>query len=406
MQSSKDLVKNFQHPGAAPRTPGKFDRIAHGHPSIQRPARLDLMSHDLTQLTAQVGSRSYSLCDISAKGFSYAQHIPLKARASLPMEVERVKASGGNLHGKVLPISFYFRGESEGEVLRVHGRVCNHRLFFGLSLEDVSKELKQFLFLHRIPKDDPLHRYAKAEALLDKARRLAYSKNWSMPSLLALNISLINFFEELGATQADFDRLWQGYERRPLYIKFGIAIDDPNEARQLARFTKLHEHYRSLEPSFSDVTATEEVDALEESVTLAVREKKLKPSEIALSQARQASKALFLELLEERFTASDLLQHAWGLGLAYFKLDPSLRLPLPFLEPLSSDLRMEMAEKPLQEIFDQDFRRAEVVCHQFLFETFLGLGNLDIEEEDLNKRVFQFMQRAMEEKLKEVGWPG
>ena len=406
LKSTKDLQLGFGQSQQA----HEQERIHCVHPQfIDRHHRLDLISHELCDLSAQVGSRSYSLCDISRGGFSYAQHVPHKAGVSIHGEWERVNSHGRELHNKIVEVVFSFRDQPQTK-FKVHGRVCNHRLFFGLKIDAVEKEIKELLFRKRISKKDPLKRFYKGNAIIQSALQLSYNGNWNMPNLIALNMTLLNFFEEMSATEADFEYLRQGYDHRPLFIKFGLAVDDPKEAAQLLHFAQnrgllpeeeLLQEFVHPEPAAAAVSL--------ERLHQRQRQHPQAAGDMPVAKAAQrASKVPFLEKLNAETNAGVLLDRAWDLGLKHWGLDAELVMPLPEEEPFASQLRLELSDKPLQVIFDSLFQDQASLAHQYLFQCFRSFLDAPHHPDDdtLHQEIGKLMQLSLDQTLRELGWRG
>ncbi len=264
MKSTKELANNFSEKKIQRGQAARFD--SHSHPEfVERSNRYCLITNELSRLKAKVGSKAYSLCDISSNGFSYAQHVPHKPGTPVRTEIERVEAAAMSMHDKVVNVSFAY-AEKPDVKLEIKAKVCNHVLFFGLPIKDAEKELYGFLFDRGVRKDDELQRHAKAKAIIDNALKLQYKGKWDMGAMLAMNMSLINFFTELGAQEHHFANLWQGYEHRHLFLKFGLLVEDHEDAVRLANFANI------LPPEEPTAIVEEYIEAEEEEVAEAEEE--------------------------------------------------------------------------------------------------------------------------------------
>ena len=377
LQSTKGLGQSFLCQGPSGESEASLDRLRMANPKYKnRPDRLDLLSHGLVDITAQVGSKSYSLCDISEGGFSYGQHIPITVAMSLPNLWRKTDHAAAALHGKTLPFSFSFINQPERN-LQIFGQVRNHRLFFGLRLEDIERELKNFFFKRGIRGDrDPDCYFAKAESLLHQANEIVKNGLWDAANNLALNMTMINFFEEMGASENFFDGLWMGYEKRPLFLKFGIAIPDKHQAKKLVTFADYH----------GEMTVTPEE-----------REK----------QQKRKSKDPYIDRLHQEFSAKKLLSTIWRQGLKHFNL-PEGGLVLPKEEDKKNVFLRELQTLPLEEIFDADYWKKPSATIEHLIDSFHWL----LMDEDpkwlkravVAKEVLGLSQAIFEAVLKKMGW--
>ncbi len=376
LQSSKTLSKSFQKVSGEKSLPEALGKIRLGNRKYKnRPDRLDLLSHDILGITAQVGSKSYSLCDISEKGFSYGQHIPASPAISFPNLWRKADQVALALHGKTLPFIFSFKNKTK-ESLQVVGMVRNHRMFIGLQREDVEREIHSFMFKRGIrPDKDPQGFFAKADAILNKAKERTESGLWDAASMLALNMSMINLFEELGASERFFDELWMGYERRPLFLKFGISVDDPMEARKLFYYAQ----------NKKVVEAKDEKEA----------------------GGQGTDKEPFLAPLNTQFPAKKFLPLLWKNALRHFGLEES-RLVLPQNEEERVALLTELKQKPLQELFDADYSPQPSLILEYLTTCIHCLAIEEdprwLKRQDVLTEMTQLSQRIVEAVLKRLGW--
>ncbi|MDX2470618.1 MAG: hypothetical protein QNL04_08585 [SAR324 cluster bacterium] len=266
MKSSKDLANSFSETKIQRGKAARFD--AHTHPDfVDRGDRYCLIATDLSGLKAKVGSKIYSLCDISSNGFSYAQHVPRKPGTPIRSEIERIEEAAMRMHDQYVNVSFSYTGKVNAP-LTIKAKVCNHLIFFGLPIKDAEKEIYGFLFDRGIRKDDDLLRYAKGKAIIDLALKLQYKGQWGTSALLAMNMSLINFFNELGAQPHHFNNLWQAYEHRHLFLKYGLSIVDHEDAVKLANFANIlaPEKPEPVAEGYieEEVETEEEIEAAEE----------------------------------------------------------------------------------------------------------------------------------------------
>lgn len=322
----------------------RLDALSLKHPKFtERSDRLDLLTHDLLGITTSIGEKTYALCDISQTGFSYAQEIPANPMMSVTQLMDKVDQFARSNYDKILPFHFFFRHKSESGKISIEGRVRSHRLFFGLTLNEVEVVLNNYLFQKGIKrKFDPQNFYGKMDLLLHAAKRFGRRHDWDTHSIIAMNVTFINFLEEMGAGEKSLQSIMSAYSQRPLFLKFGLSIDDSEQAEEFFLFAK---------------------------------HKNVKAKENLKKQAgrNKEAKLPYVALINKKVSPKKILMACWQEGLRHFSL-PS-RLPDPKPKDKEDLAKLQSAFKDhqgmMERLFDLDFRPKESnACQDFLVENF------------------------------------
>ncbi|MCG8338022.1 MAG: hypothetical protein MJE63_26260 [Proteobacteria bacterium] len=213
--------------------------FAYTHPQYEdRPRRLDLMSNRLNKVELKVNGISSSLCDISNTGFSYAKRL-----SKVPGDYYHIKKIVANsqrqLVGQKIDASFQSVEEKAVKVVNISGTVRNVRLVYGLLLNEAELEFKKFLYRKTITRNnDKFDSYKKLEYLMDLVNEEIQNGSWSDELAVSVNTTILNMMLEIGATEDAVDKMYENYNARPRFIRFGIKIDSKEQAEQLENLTR------------------------------------------------------------------------------------------------------------------------------------------------------------------------
>lgn len=363
-------------------TPSNYEieAIRTGHPKFsRRPERLDLISHNMLGITVAVNDKRYVACDISETGFSFAQQIPIKKRISFKQAQVAVEKIARKNYEQLKQFSFSFDGAQEKGIIRAKGKVKNHRLFLGFTIDDMEKEVKAHLYRKNIrPKNDPHNYYGKLQLMIKNARRKLLISEAPKKFNIALNTTYINILEEIGASPEEIEAVYLGYINKPLFIKYGVSVSDPKEAANLFTFAE-------------------------------------KKDAAFLNQAHElkqkSPKYSYFRQLNKKYSPNAFIIRVWRECLRAFQIESSLSLPKIKSRKLAIRLKLELDEfkGQIEHLGDPDFKKGSCLA----ISSFLAGGlYLDMVEKDKKyfdrKRVEEDVKKMIEitfsKCLKELGY--
>ncbi len=213
--------------------------FSYTHPQFDdRPGRLDLMSNRLNKVQLKVNGASSNLCDVSSTGFSYAKRL-----SKVPGDYYHIKKVVANsekrLVGQKVDASFQSVEEKAVKVVNISGTVRNVRLVYGLLLNEAELEFKKFLYRKTITRNnDKFDSYQKLEYLMDLVNEEIQNGSWSDELAVSVNTAILNMMLEIGATEESVDKIYENYNARPRFIRFGVKIDTKEQAQQLESLTR------------------------------------------------------------------------------------------------------------------------------------------------------------------------
>lgn len=363
-------------------TPSDYEitSIKTGHPKFsRRPERLDLISHNMLGITVSVNEKRYVVCDISETGFSFAQQIPIKKRISFRQAKMAVEKIAKKNYEQLKQFSFSFDGAPNNGTIAVKGKVKNHRLFLGFSIDDIENEVKAHLYRRNIkPKNDPHNYYGKLQLMIKNTRRKQLISEAPKKFSIALNTTYINILEEIGASAEEIEAVYLGYINKPLFIKYGVSVADPKEAENL--FT------------FAEKQDTAFINRAEE-----------------LKQ--QSPKYRYFKQLNQEYSPNAFIMRVWKECLKSFKIESSRNLPKIKTKKLAIRLKLELDEfkNQIEHLGDPEFRKGSCLA----ISSFLAGGlYLDLVQKDkkyfdrkkVEKDIKKMIEVTFSKCLQEVGY--
>ncbi|MDX2471424.1 MAG: hypothetical protein QNL04_12695 [SAR324 cluster bacterium] len=298
----------------------------------ERADRLDLISHGLQNFSTKLGSNAYALCDISAWGFSYAQQVKIPGGLTLKTMKQKLGRKVSALVGRELPFSIFSETNLGPKSVTVTGSIRNYQFFFGLPTMEVEKIIKQFLYRRGYSSiKDPYNMFAKGVILIENAKALESTGGWNSHCQISLNISMMAFLVELGATDQFFDDLWQGFERHPFFTKFGVFVKEDAQAQQLLHLAGLKEQLVSHRPHPIDLS--KKIAENQAEIDFINKHKVSHPAYIQGNPIFTKANHLF--------RSGPLLAASWKALLKVYHLDENI----PFPKPSAVDLQKKLREK-------------------------------------------------------------
>ena len=96
-----------------------------------------------------------------------------------------------------------------------------------------------FLYRKTITRNnDKFDSYKKLEYLMDLVNEEIQNGSWSDELAVSVNTTILNMMLEIGATEDAVDKMYENYNARPRFIRFGIKIDSKEQAEQLENLTR------------------------------------------------------------------------------------------------------------------------------------------------------------------------
>jgi len=454
IQSTRNLSESFKQDLKTSSNLGKYQTLRLKNPKYRgRADRLDLISHGLHNLAARLGTNSYSLCDLSSRGFSYAQHVPMQAGLTFPMMQNRLKPKLQPLLGKRLPFEIFFIGQETSKVA-VSGWIRNYRFFFGLPIEAVEREIKKFLFRRGYSEiKDPHGFYAKGMSLVARSLQIKNAGKWDAHCLVGLNMSMVQFLEELGATEHFFEEFWLGYENRPLYVKIGVHLEDATHAQALMKLTGVVEKIQTEaaplpevvvasaaalgeedianpllrnvhaqdqskgKPNLGNPLLQKKVPALAPAVATvaakpaeALQPQVAAPAKPALPAGKPKTKEELYVKANAAYRSGPLLLTTWKKLLGVYQLPQETPFPKPPRDEDRQLLDAELNNLRMEEVFEPSPGKVLRIIHLMVI-TLAGLlrqaGQTPPSQEAIYKQVQYVNSKVWEMALTKLGWnPG
>lgn len=306
--------------------------IALSHPKYRgRADRLDLITNRMVGIKAAVGDKNFTICDLSETGFSYAERVPVKKNLSykqVKLKVDQIAVSN---YGKNLKCVCFFEGEQAKGGVETNGTIRNHTLFLILTSDEIKRAVTSYLQSKAIRRShDPQGYFGKLDTIMSKTesmRKEGYNENTLG---IVLNATFQNLILEIGAPAEIFDKLYQGFIDKPVYVKYGVAVAARKEAFKLLKFATVR--------------------------NAAVLKKADERQDNELSD-RQKS----IHRLNELFSFKDFVEIIWDNCLAYYKLDAQLTLPKIQKAEMAELLKQEKARfnGALQKMADPEYMEGD-----------------------------------------------
>jgi hypothetical protein len=306
--------------------------LALGHPRYKgRADRLDLITNRMTGLKAAVSGKNFTVCDISETGFSYAEKVPVKKNLSFKQVKTKVDSIAVTNYGKLLKYICFFENETEKGGIEAEGTIKNHHIFLVLSDDEIKKTVTEYLQSKAIRRShDPEGFFKKLDLLLFKSEDMR-KRGYNESSLgVVMNTTFQNLVLEMGASAEIFDTLYQGYINKPVYVKYGVAVENHKEALSLIKFATVKNTARIK------------------------REDKEKEQNLK-------KKIALIKRFNKRYSYKFFISIVWKACLEHFKLDEDMDLPLIETESIAIFLKDEMALYTgfIERIVDPDFKEKE-----------------------------------------------
>ncbi len=339
----------------------------------ERAERVDLISHDLHQFSAQLGSNNYCLGDVSAWGFSYAQKIPVKTNDPFSRIKSKLHTKFSPLLGKQLPFSLLSEQGDGQRNLQVNGTIRNFRFFFLIPCEEVEKVIKRYLYRKGFSSiKDPQNHYARGIQLIEKAKVLKDSGQWDSSGQISLNISMMYFLEELGALDYYFEDLWIAYGKQPLFVKFGVFVEEEDQALKMLEFTGLSQYPKGIKPEVKEL----------------MPQPKILP---------QQSKQDLYKKANQLYRSGPLLSNAWKSLIKLYHLNDDSSFPKRFEIEFKSKIEKEIC-LPLEEIFGASAKSVHLNINKIMATELVQLMK---EKSGLNPPpISSVMRNVLQVKLK------
>ncbi|MDT8446327.1 MAG: hypothetical protein RRB13_05470 [bacterium] len=376
LQTLKDFLKEYS-------PPGQLERLSFGHYFYKdRVERLDLISNNMLGISVQVGQKNYTVGDVSQAGFSYVQEVPRMPNMTDRRIRRRIQEVADSNIGKSFPISLFFLGDKNHPKLDVWGKIVNYQLFKMLGHQEVEREIGYVLYKKGVKAGSDPHRYYdKMDAMLKRAFKEGHRRKWDRFSNVAMNMAFLNLIGEIGAPPEFYERLIDDYKNRPLWMKYGVFLEDPTEALRLYSFAC----YR-------------DADRL-----IAEQEKR---------KQRIRDKQDFFDQVGKKYDTRAFLELVWKRGLKYYNLSGHIPFPHPTNKEDSENFTSKLMDYNgfLEKIADKDYRNSSAPNE---FEIFLAEGLywhlIDKDKKYLDKslivsEVQGIMASCFGELMSEAGW--
>ncbi|MBU2511811.1 hypothetical protein KJ966_10745 [bacterium] len=308
-------------------TDGK-NKISLGHPKFKaRADRLDLITNNMIGMKVAIDNRNFALCDISETGFSYAEKVPVNKNLSFKQVKQKVDQVASSNYGKTLRYVCFFEGEPERGGVTTTGTIKNHHIFLILSADEIRQTVTSYLQSKSIRRShDPQGFFSKLDLLLSASQSTNNSRHNITTLGVVMNTTFQNLILEIGAPSDIFDKLYQGYINKAVYVKYGVAIANKKEALNLVQFA-----------------------IIKNSETLK-REQKRKEN-------KYGKKLALIERINQKHSYKDFIFTTWKKCLEHFRLDLNLDLPKIDNEKVAIKLKEEMIryDGHLELLADPDF---------------------------------------------------
>ena len=341
----------------------KKEEIRLKNPKYQsRSDRIDLISHGIHHLTTKLGSHAYALCDISPWGFSYAQQLPLPKGLSFRTMRHKLRVKLDTVVGSHLPFTIFDQKGEEHKAITVNGWVRNFRYFFGLPLQAVEKEVKQYLYKRGYSEiRDPYDFFAKGNMLIDHAKKIKDIGGWDIHAQISLNISMMQFLEELGATDQFFEDLWLTYEQHPLFAKFGVYVEVGEEAQGLLGLAGINEKLGEPHP-LPKLPRTQKQLAASENILQRLK----KHGNPLIHPPKQVAKnTLIYAKANKVYSSGPLLTTAWRGLMHLYHIDENTPFPNIAEGKLKHELDAEL-HLPLEHLFDANEHATQLTINRIM----------------------------------------
>ncbi len=307
-------------------------KLSMGHPKYSgRADRLDLITNRMAGLKASVKGKNFAVCDISETGFSYAEKVPVKKNLSfrqVKLKVDQIAVSN---YGKSLKYICFYENETEKGGVRARGTIKNHSIFLILSNDEIKKTITDYLQSISVRRShDPEGFFDKLDLLISKAEDMR-KRGHNQTSLgIALNTSFQNLIMEMGASKEIFETLYQGYINKPVYVKYGVAVDNHKEAADLVRFATTRNSARLKREQEARLKKLDE-------------------------------KADLIKRFNQNYSYKEFVFVVWKSCLKTFQLDFNLELPKIEREEIANLMKKEISlyNGCIEKIIDPDFKETE-----------------------------------------------
>lgn len=306
--------------------------VALSHPHYKgRADRLDLITNKMVGFKAAIGEKNFTICDISEGGFSYAERVPVKKNLSFKQVKVKVDQIAVSNYGKALKYICFFEGEPERGGIEANGTIKNHTLFLVLSPDEIRRTVTSYLQSKSIRRShDPQGFFLKLDLVMKKIERLRQNGCNEGSLGIVLNTTFQNLILEIGAPAEVFDKLYQGYIDKPVYVKYGVSVDEKKDALRLVQFATFKNAAQIKESSYNE-------------------------------SDNQNQRLEQIEKLNEIYQFKDFVLIVWNNCLEHFSIESGL--PLPKIQKASVAKRlkedMDKFNGRLEKIADPEFMEGE-----------------------------------------------
>jgi hypothetical protein len=274
-----------------------------------------------------IGGKNYTVCDISESGFSYAEKVPVKKNLSYKQVKVKVDQIAISNYSKSLKCICFFESEPERGGFEAKGIIKNHSLFLILSSDEIRQTVTSYLQGISIRRShDPQGFFKKLDLILTKSNKIKEEGCIESSLGIVINTTFQNLILEIGAPNEIFDTLYQGYINKPVYVKYGVAVDDRKEAANLMKFAKI-KNASSLSREKAEIN-------------------------LILQQRLELIKKLNIN-----FGFKDFVLIVWKNCLKHFSINTNLELPKIEKEKLALSLKEELSrfDGHLEKLADPEF---------------------------------------------------
>ena len=211
------------------------------HPRFKaRADRLDLITNSMVGIKATIGGKNFTVCDLSETGFSYAEKVPVKRNLSFKQVKIKVDQIAGSNHGKALKCLCFYEGQSERGGVETKGTIKNHVLFLVLTADEIKRTVTSYLQSKAIRRShDPQGFFHKLDLILEHSNKMKREGCSESTLGIVMNTTFQNLILEIGAPVEVFDKLYQGFINRPVYVKYGVSVSEKKDAMNLLKFAKV-----------------------------------------------------------------------------------------------------------------------------------------------------------------------
>jgi len=239
----------------------------------------------------------------------------------------KVDQIAGSNYGKTLKYLCCYQGQPERGGVEAKGTIRNHILFLVLSPDEIKQTVTSYLQSKAIRRShDPLGFFNKLDLILTHSNKMRQEGCSEATLGVVMNTTFQNLILEIGAPVEIFDKLYQGFINKPVYVKYGVSVNERKEAIKLLKFAKVKNaaYFQHDDPSKNPI----------------------------FQQRLELIKAI-----NQKYSFKEFVLILWKNCLAHFQLDANFLLPKIEKETIAQSLKLEKNryDGHLEKLADPDF---------------------------------------------------